>query len=582
MFFSLVLDVDIKSNFHLFIQLFQQIGVYGIIILLLGKHTWVRHCFYDRTDIKCQARLLVFFLLIITVGEFLATAYHGTRLYSTSAVVIAAGYLLGSMFWGLVLGAIAGLYHFILGDWAGAAQFTASAIIGFLAGYFGRNAFRFNLKLIPIVFFLAFLKVLIFYVMLSDYPVALFLLIKSGVATFASDFFGGLLLLFMLNFMNSEQEKEHSFATSNALQIASKTIVFFKGGFTADGARQVCSIIHRSIPVDVVAITDHEQVLSAYGAIDDEVHGDGARLFDRDARKAIRTGEIVYSKRERRRKGNRLPYHGLYVPLKASDEVTGLLVLRNWGSRSFSPYVMELISGLQQLIGVQIEFAKLQKHKELSIQAELLALQRQINPHFFFNSLNTIMSLIRIDPPKARRLLLKMSEIFRVTFKSTAETVPLSTELEIVQGYLELEKARFGDNISVQLDISPPAMKYHLPQLIVQPLVENSFAHGFKGRTGKWLIDIKAHYEEGRFSLKICDNGHGVAREQLRNIMQMGVGKGSGVGLSNVYERLRNLYGSRLAFAVDSDTGKGFTITIVITDAQEKESRNQAGAFGDH
>ncbi|MBB5020915.1 histidine kinase [Desulfurispira natronophila] len=569
MIITVIQNIDIESNINLFLQLFQQIGVYGIIILLLGKHPWIRDCFSDASDPRAQTRLTVFFILLVTLSEFLATPYHGTRLYSGSAVVIAASYLMGSLFWGTILGAIAGLYQFFLGEWAGLAQFASSVAIGSISGYLGKNVYRINTRLVLQVLFICLVKMLVFFALLSDYPIALFFLVKSGFATFTTDFLGALLLLFVLNFMNSEQEKEQSFATSNALHIAGKTIVYFKGGFSAEGAKQVCSIIHRSVPVDIVAITDNEQVLSAFGAIDNEVHGDSAQLFDRDARKAMRTGEIVYTRRERHRRSKRLPYNGLYVPLKASDEVTGLLILRNWGNRGFSPYVQELISGLQQLIGIQIEFAKLQKHKELSMQAELLALQRQINPHFFFNSLNTIMSLIRIDPPKARRLLLKMSEIFRITFKSTGDTVPLSSEIEIVKGYLELEKARFGDNIEVNFAITPAAMRFQLPQLIIQPLVENCFAHAFKGKPGKWSIDIRIDVQDNTFTMSVADNGHGVDPKELNSILDMGVGKGSGVGLSNVYERLKNLYGKRLDFTVESPSEGGFVVNITIYGTSE-------------
>ncbi|WP_027388987.1 histidine kinase [Chrysiogenes arsenatis] len=563
---NLVLHIDPLSNLHLLVSLLQHCAVYATIILLLGKHPLLRSEFASNILNRFDIRLFLFFFAVLGIGEMLAIPYHGTYLYSNGALVLAGGYLYG-IGMGLALGTTAGIFHLLTADWLAIPLCFLSIAMGLAAGWVGSHGNFHPLKASMHIFVISFGKFLLFPTILSASPVALFLFTKSGPATLLVEFSGALLLMYVLHFLEAQRHKEHSFAASNALQIASRTITVLKGGISPEAAQGVCEIIRRHIPVDSVAITDRKEIL----AIADDsptLHESrkGQFLFTRHAHQAMQLGEIVTIRDELQRKGKqeKYVYHALYVPLFASEQVTGLLILHNWGERHFSPYIRELINGLQQLIGIQIELAKLQKHKELSVQAELLALQRQINPHFFFNSLNTIMSLIRIDPPKARRLLLKMSEIFRVTFKSTSGTVPLSSEIEIVKSYLELEKARFGDKIHIVFTISPQALRFHLPQLIIQPLVENSIAHGFKNVPGDWHIAIDATIDSGIFLLNISDNGNGIPQEQCQQILEMGVGNMSGVGLSNVYERLRNYYGKRLTFTVDSSPGNGFKVKIAI------------------
>lgn len=556
---ELILQIDPASNLYLFAQLIQQMGVYAAVILLAGKSRQLQDCMPVPETTACKLRLGGFFILIVAIGEAISIPFHGTRLFSNTSVIMAAGYLYGTGI-GIGVGAAAGLLHLLTGGWAGYAHGLIAVLLGLGAGWMGQGFQRGGwLRQLLAISLLSVSKLVLLPMVLAGFRVAFFFVIKSGLAVLLTDILGTLFLLYVLNFVHAQRDREQSIAAAHTLDIAGRTLRLLWSGFSPENAQRVCEIIRQRVPADLAAITDRRRVLAHSGQ--DALVMQLPESLDQDpqARRCLQTGQM-----QQLRAGAHADSSVLYVPLQASERVNGLLILRNSGNKPFSSYTCELVGGLRQLIAMQIELGKLQKHKELSVKAELLALQRQINPHFFFNSLNTIMSLIRTDPPKAKRLLLRLSEIFRATFKSSESVISLSAELDIVRSYLELEKARFGDRIEVSFNVSAQAARFQIPQLIVQPLVENAISHGFRGleRTGHIAID--ASVDSGIFLLCVSDDGRGIDPARRQEILRMGIGENSGVGLSNVYERLRNFYGKMLSFDIESEPELGFKVKIAI------------------
>jgi two-component system LytT family sensor kinase len=195
--------------------------------------------------------------------------------------------------------------------------------------------------------------------------------------------------------------------------------------------------------------------------------------------------------------------------------------------------------------------------RELAVSAQLAALRAQLNPHFFFNSLNSIAQLISTDPIKAEACVERLAEIFRYMLRrGHSEFVPLEEELRIAEAYLEIERARFGEDLSVEERIDPRARQILLPELILQPLVENAVKHGISRKIGGGRVRIEAGFENGDLYLTVADTGAGV--QGGSNIFE------SGVGLKNVRDRLLRLFGPLYAPIVASEAGKGTTVTLRI------------------
>ncbi len=212
----------------------------------------------------------------------------------------------------------------------------------------------------------------------------------------------------------------------------------------------------------------------------------------------------------------------------------------------------------ERFVAQQAERTKLEA--DLS-DATLRALKAQLNPHFLFNALNSVMALIDRDPPAAQRMLVRLSELLRTTLAATdAQEVHVAQELELVRRYLEIEGIRFGDRLSVSIESDAAAREAVVPALVLQPLVENAIVHGLSRRPGPGSIEVRARSSGDTVVLTVRDDGPGLAIPSTR--------RGSGIGLGNLRARLERLYGTAFELAVADDPRGGACVTVVIPTAR--------------
>jgi two-component system LytT family sensor kinase len=209
---------------------------------------------------------------------------------------------------------------------------------------------------------------------------------------------------------------------------------------------------------------------------------------------------------------------------------------------------------------VRIEL-KLEEQERLLLQARMAALQNQINPHFLFNTLNTISSLVRFDPDTAREMILKLATILRRLLHSTDSFVPLQEEVEFIDNYLDIEVVRFGrDKLTVTKDLDPASLEVMVPSMLLQPLVENCIKHGLAPKVEGGSITLRSRLVESRLLLEVEDNGVGMGAAQLLD-QPDGLG-GTGIGMANVAERLKVVYGDTAKMTIDSREGSGTAIRL--------------------
>jgi two-component system LytT family sensor kinase len=202
---------------------------------------------------------------------------------------------------------------------------------------------------------------------------------------------------------------------------------------------------------------------------------------------------------------------------------------------------------------------KLVEQEKALIQARVDALISQINPHFLFNTLNTVSSLIRFDPDTARTVLLKLSNILRRRLKTQMHFVPLKQELEFIDDYLDIEVVRFGrDKLQIRKEIAAGTLDVMVPSMILQPLLENSIRHGIGPKIEGGTITLRVTRDKGQLCIEVADDGVGISDERRPGILE------SGIGISNVHERLKVLYGQDYSMRIESQPGKGTAIRIEI------------------
>ena len=188
------------------------------------------------------------------------------------------------------------------------------------------------------------------------------------------------------------------------------------------------------------------------------------------------------------------------------------------------------------------------------------ALQNQINPHFLFNTLNSISSLVRFDPDRARDVISKLATILRRLLSTGDSFVPLREEVEFIDNYLDIEVVRFGpEKLRVVKDLDPASLDVMVPSMILQPLVENSIKHGLASMVEGGSIHLRSRMADSSLVIEVEDDGVGIEAAQLAKSTRV---RGAGIGMSNIYERLEVLYGDAARMTVDSHEGKGTLVRI--------------------
>ena len=199
----------------------------------------------------------------------------------------------------------------------------------------------------------------------------------------------------------------------------------------------------------------------------------------------------------------------------------------------------------------------LERHQQLLLRARMDALTSQINPHFLFNTLNTVTALIRVAPDTARGVVLKLSNILRRLLRKHETFVPLREELSFIDDYLDIEVARFGeDSLDIVKEIDERTLETFIPSMLLQPIVENSLKHGLAPKLEGGRICLRTSNHGGRLHIEIEDNGVGISEEKMPHVYV------EGIGLSNVRERLRVLYGADFSLEIESHEGRGTVIRI--------------------
>lgn len=209
--------------------------------------------------------------------------------------------------------------------------------------------------------------------------------------------------------------------------------------------------------------------------------------------------------------------------------------------------------------GVRIQI-KLEEQERLLLHARMEALQNQINPHFLFNTLNSISSLVRFDPDMAREVISKLAKILRRLLNSSDAFAPLREEFEFIDNYLDIEVVRFGrEKLRVVKELDPASLDVVVPSMLLQPLVENSIKHGLGPKIEGGSIFLRSRVTDSRLIIEVEDDGVGMGVAQLEESSSW---SGMGIGMANISERLQVLYGDTARMTIDSHEGKGTLIRI--------------------
>ena len=376
-------------------------------------------------------------------------------------------------------------------------------------------------------------------------------------------------------------EDQRSQATERTLRVASATQYHMRGGLTEEGCRAVCQLLLPETDATAIAMTDTHRTLA--------FAGNGNYSMEEGIPNSPHTNEVLengriqtFSKLNEGRwsrtdgflggflsEAMRTYPVGIIVPLTVSENTVGTLKLYYHNGSDINRTQLAIARGFAELLSSQLSVYELDRQEELTARAEVKALQAQINPHFLFNTLNTIAAFTRIDPTRARDLLREFSVFYRRTLEGTEAPILLEAELEQTRRYLTLEKARFGDDrIVLTEDVAPGCGKIKVPAFIIQPIVENAVRHGMR-EEGPLHIDVQVATDGEDVLVAIADDGVGMDEEVAEELLKQSeqpmprhLAKGTGIALRNVADRIELFYGEGSGVEVMSKVGSGTCVTL--------------------
>lgn len=576
--------------FELLFTMIERLGIIVTIAFILTRLRFFRDMIYkDRLNRSQQYKAILFFGFFGIIGTYSGLAFS-TETYqfnrwasglsadealANSRVigVVIAG-LLGGYRIGIGAGLIAGIHRFTLGGFTAFSCGFASILAGFIAGAFYKKNEHVKLPLAFMIGAVAeTIQMIIILVVSKPFDKALALVEVIGFPMIIANGLGSALFLLIIKNVVNEEEKATALQAQKTLRIADQTLAYLRKGMNTHSADAVCRILHEEIPTSAVSMTNLTDILAHVGVGDDH-HRPNIPIQTQITKDVIQRGELVVASDEAIHcQHENCPLGAAVIaPLSQRGETIGTLKFYFRSEKEVTPLAKELISGLSVLLSNQLEVAEADKAYQLAKEIEIKALQAQISPHFLFNSLNTIVSLIRLNPGKARKLLVSLSHFLRQNLTATTVSMtPLEQELKHVKAYLEIEETRFVDKLQVSYDIDEAALQMNIPPLTLQPIIENAIKHGIKDMENNCLIHIVIHSKEKQVVVKVKDNGQGMSEDRVRligkEIIQSSTG--SGLALYNVNRRLMMMFGKNAELQIKSNLNKGTEISFTIPKMEE-------------
>lgn len=344
-------------------------------------------------------------------------------------------------------------------------------------------------------------------------------------------------------------------ATFSTLHLASRAAKHLRDGLDGDDVGRAARHLRTLLGCDALAVVTPDGVVALDGpaALRSEARRVGARTIETGRRQVYTSGEPSSGTPE-----------AVGAPVLAGGVVAGAVVA--FATRVRPPLV-RATGEVAQWCAAQLELGELEASRTALAQAELRALRAQISPHFIYNSLGAIASFISTDPERARDLVLDFADFTRYSFRGRGDFTTLADELGSVHSYVELERARFGDRLTVTLQIAPESLSTVIPFLSVQPLVENAVRHGLEPRERGGRIVISARDEGTQTEITVEDDGVGMSPETLRTLLATG-SRATNVGLRNVDTRVRQLYGDQHALEIETEEGAGTLVRMRVPKSQ--------------
>lgn len=353
------------------------------------------------------------------------------------------------------------------------------------------------------------------------------------------------------------------------LTLASQTLGAMQHGLTPTAAQQICELLLPATPAIAVAVTDRSVILG-YAGYNAENNESGRPIRTTATKETLQDGKprILHSTDDIGLPMSSARINAAIVqPLYIGRNIEGTLKFYYRRASQISQTQESVAQGFAELLSTQMAASALEEQVKLTTSMELKALQAQINPHFLFNTINTIASLIRTDPAKARELLRDFAVFYRSTLEDSDDLITLERELKQVERYVSFEIARFGEErLELEIIVDPDMYDMKVPSFLIQPIVENAVKHAMRAE-GKLVIQIFGCIYGENIIINVADNGVGMDADVLQRMMEKESDTGLGIAVKNVKDRINGYFGPESKMEVTSVLGAGTVVTFTLNRA---------------
>lgn len=560
----------------LLVSLTERLSIIVTVAFLMTRSQIFRRFLHSQLTQRETLTLILIFGAFSTAGTYSGVPIHGALANSRAVGAVSAG-LLGGPLVGFGAGLIAGLHRYLAyGGFTGLSCAISTTVEGLLGGLVFRLAREkaTNWKVGILVGMVAeVLQMLIILATARPFAEAWKLVHAIAIPMTLVNGLGVGLFLVIVKMVYTEEDRIAAIQAQNVLQIADLTLPYLRTGLNEESAQKAAQCIYAMTHVAAVALTDRDYILAHVGLGEDH-HFIGQPILTEATRKVLLTGKPVQaiSEAEIHCQNPKCSLRSaVIVPLRQGEQTVGALKIYR-AQRGRSDIDLKLAEGLGKLFSTQLELVEVEHQKELRVAAEIRALQAQIQPHFLFNALNTVVSLIRTQPEKAREVLVFLGEFLRHNMRQGLAFHSVREECEHVQAYLAVEKARFGSKLFVEIEIEPGTESFLLPPLVLQPLVENAVKHGLLPKENGGTVHLHVSRETEALDIWVRDDGVGIPNIKQRSLLDVEKTGGAeqGLGLTNVHQRLIGLYGEGLKITSTPGTGTTVQFRVPISGSVRK------------
>ncbi|MBT2732527.1 sensor histidine kinase [Carnobacterium sp. ISL-102] len=571
--------------FYLFILMLERGGLIIILAYILMNIPYFKNLLGNRRKASTMVQLIVVFGLFALISNFTGVEIGQNQikmdqpftdlsshssLANTRVLTIGVSGLIGGPIIGVGVGLISGIIRYFQGGIDAYVYVISSILVGLFSGVYGLKSIRKNAfpKVREGLIIGAAMEVvqMICILLLSSYFQEAVDLVKFiGLPMILTNSIGTGIFLSIIDSTLRQEEQTRAVQTHDVFQLANETMPYFRSGMNEESCTQAAKIIQKLIKVSAVSITNKDSILAHVGAASDH-HVPSKKIVTNLSKEVLRTGEIkeVHSHQEIGCDHPDCPLEAaIVIPLKSQGKTVGTLKIYFTDASKLTFVERQLAEGLATIFSSQIELGEMELQSQLLQDAEIKSLQAQVNPHFFFNTINTISALVRIDSEKAREMLLQLSTFFRSNLQGArTNVIPLEKELLQVEAYTKLEQARFPDRYQIEMNIENGLNDILLPPFMIQILVENAFKHAFRNRKMNNLVQVTVNKIDRDILVSVQDNGYGIEKGRLGKLGKESVSseQGTGSALENLNKRLISLFGDRAKLNFESSE-KG---TIII------------------